>query len=78
MASTSISSQTWKTAGISFLQYLNISARTTRQVVQSTLKVNALKRNEQHLKMATFHPQDGKLTEWKPVKIDVEVDSKEN
>ncbi|KAI9190228.1 hypothetical protein H9P43_001661 [Blastocladiella emersonii ATCC 22665] len=55
----------WKTAGLSYLQYLNIASRATRNALKADLKVVAARRDEQTLKVSKW--VQGKQGEAKDV-----------
>ncbi|KNE58487.1 hypothetical protein AMAG_04058 [Allomyces macrogynus ATCC 38327] len=55
----------WRAAGLTYLQYVNIAARATRQALKADLKVVALRREEQTLKVAKW--AQGKQGELKEV-----------
>ncbi|TPX32132.1 hypothetical protein SmJEL517_g04703 [Synchytrium microbalum] len=44
----------WREVGMTYLQYANITARALRSVLKDEFKVQALKREEQYLKMAKW------------------------
>ncbi|KAJ3073067.1 hypothetical protein HK102_006112, partial [Quaeritorhiza haematococci] len=44
----------WQQAGLTYLQYANIGARALRQVLKQEARIQAVKREEQFLKMAKW------------------------
>ncbi|KAL7752044.1 hypothetical protein RI367_002573 [Sorochytrium milnesiophthora] len=55
----------WKSAGLSYLQYINIAARAARNSLKADAKVLAQRREEQTLRFAKW--ENGKPTESKYV-----------
>ncbi|KAJ3215251.1 hypothetical protein HDU67_000667 [Dinochytrium kinnereticum] len=53
----------WREAGLSYLQVANIAASALRRVVKEEVRVVALRREEQALKMARWNA--GKMGETK-------------
>ncbi|EIE79003.1 hypothetical protein RO3G_03708 [Rhizopus delemar RA 99-880] len=50
----------WKAAGITYLQYANICARTVRNALKEDARVAALRRNENNLKFQKWENGVGK------------------
>ncbi|KAJ3314367.1 hypothetical protein HDV04_000329 [Boothiomyces sp. JEL0838] len=57
----------WKKAGLSYLKYANIGAKTLRSVLTKEAKIQALKREEIALRSAIW--KDGKMGEAVPLGI---------
>ncbi|KAJ3323804.1 hypothetical protein HDV06_001174 [Boothiomyces sp. JEL0866] len=55
----------WKKAGLSYLKYANIGAKSLRSVLTKEAKIQALKREEIALRAAIW--KDGKMGESVPL-----------
>ncbi|KAI8920185.1 mitochondrial ATP synthase epsilon chain-domain-containing protein [Powellomyces hirtus] len=55
----------WREAGISYLQYANISAKALRNVLKEQAKIQALRREEQFAKVQIW--KDGKQGDSKVI-----------